>query len=166
MSTEEQQGRNAGNGNEPGIGDHAFSLDKIYVRDLSFEVPDAPAVFAEDQSGTKIDMNLKNSHRELGDDNYEIVLHVTLRATVAERTMFLLEIDQAGVFLIRGYTDEELRQLVSATCPATLYPYLREAISATIGRGGFPSILLQPINFDALFARAEAERNQAVDKTD
>lgn len=160
MNTEEQKGQNADNGNGSGVGDHAFSLDKIYVRDLSFEVPNAPEVFAEDQAGTKVDMNLKNSHRELGDGNFEILLHVTMRATVGEQTMFLLEIDQAGVFMIRGYTDEQLRQLVSATCPATLYPYLREAISATIGRGGFPSILLQPINFDALFARAEAERTR------
>ncbi len=159
---DDQQPETAGNGNgaEAEGGEYAFSLDKIYVKDMSLEVPDAPEVFAEDQAKTKVDMNLKNSHRRLDGDNIEVVLHVTMRATVEDRMLFLVEIDQAGLFLIRGYTDEQLRQLVSATCPATLYPYLREAISATIGRAGFPSMLLQPINFDALYARGEAERTK------
>lgn len=154
----DQTTERAGNGNGSGVEDRAFSLDKLYVKDMSFEVPNAPDVFDKDQSETKIDMNLQNSHRQFDDDRFEVVLHVTLRATMGERTMFLVEIEQAGLFVIRGYDDEQLRQLISATCPATLYPYVREAISATIGRGGFPSILLQPINFDALFARAEAEQ--------
>ena len=159
MNMEDRQAPGAGNGNGAGLGERTFSLDKIYVKDMSFEVPHAPEVFGEDQSETKVDMNLQNSHRQVDESNYEIVLHVTLRATVGERTMFLVEIDQGRYVPDSGrYNDDQLRQLVSATCPAALYPYVREAISATIGRGGFPSILLQPINFDALFARAEAER--------
>ncbi|MFQ5636173.1 MAG: protein-export chaperone SecB [Gammaproteobacteria bacterium] len=149
---------NGGSGNGAGDGDHQFALEKIYVKDMSFEVPDAPAVFNEDQADTQINMNLKNSHREIDEGVFEVVLHVSLHATIEERSMFLIEIDQAGLFSIRGYAADAMRQLVSTTCPAALYPYLREAISATIGRGGFSSILLQPINFDALFAQAEMER--------
>lgn len=158
MSPEEQLPGSAGNGNGTGGEGPAFSLEKIYVKDMSFEVPNAPEVFNEEQAETKVDMNLQNSHRQLDDHNFEIALHVTLRAAIEDKTLFLIEIEQAGLFVIRGYADEQLRQLISATCPAALYPYVREAISATIGRGGFPAILLQPINFDALFARAESER--------
>jgi preprotein translocase subunit SecB len=151
--------RKQGSGNG-GAGERHFVLEKIYVKDLSFEAPNAPAVHNEDQSQTQINMDLKNSHQKLDDDVYEVCLHVTLHATVGERTLFMVELDQAGLFQIHGYDDNELRQLIAANCPATLYPYCREAISATIGRGGFPSILLQPINFDALFARAQAEQRE------
>jgi len=146
-----------GKGNGEGASNRQFILEKIYVKDMSFEVPNAPAVFDEDQSKTQVNMDLRNSHQRLDTDLYEICLHVSLHATIGERTLFMIEMEQAGMFLMQGYAAEEIRRLVSANCPAVLYPYCREAISATIGRGGFPSILLQPINFDALFERAETE---------
>lgn len=160
MNDDEARPESRGNGNGSGEGatDRQFILEKIYVKDMSFEVPNAPAVYNEDQSKTQVNMDLKNSHQRIDDDVYEVCLHVSLHATVGERTLFMIEIEQAGMFLVRGYADDEIRHLIAANCPAALYPYCREAISATIGRGGFPSILLQPINFDALFARAEAER--------
>lgn len=150
--------QNGGNGTDSS--ERQFTLNMLYVKDLSFEVPHAPEIYRQDQAETQVNMNLKNSHQKLDDDTYEIVLHVALHATVDERTLFMLEIDQAGQFVISGCSDDEVRQLVSATCPGTLFPYAREAISATIGRGGFPAILLQPINFDALFAQSEAERTR------
>lgn len=164
MSTEDERPVTPGNG--AGRGEKVFSLEKIYVKDLSFEVPHAPEVFDEDQLETKVDMNLQNSHRRLGENKYEIVLHVELRATVGERTMFLVEIDQAGIFLLGGYDGAQLRRLVSAVCPSVLYPYVREAVSGAINRGGFPSVLLQPINFEALYARSEAERAAAAESDD
>jgi preprotein translocase subunit SecB len=145
---------NGGNGS--GIDPRRFSLDKLYIKDLSFEVPGAPEVFENEQVDSRVSMNLNNSHRAVGEHAYEIVLHVSLHATVDERTMFMLEIDQAGIFVISGYDEREMRQLISSQCPATLFPYAREAISSTIGRGGFPAILLQPINFDAVYAQAES----------
>lgn len=159
MSNDEE--RTEGNGNGDGSGSNRqFLLEKIYVKDMSFEVPNAPAVYSEDQAQTQVNMDMKNSHQRLENDFYEVCLRISLHATVGERTLFMAEIDQAGLFQIRGYTDEEMRQLISANCPAALYPYCREAISATIGRGGFPSILLQPINFDALLAHAQAEKHE------
>jgi len=150
----DNESQNGGNGS--GVATRRFALDKLYIKDLSFEVPGAPEVFENEQVDSRVSMNLKNSHRAVGDHAYEVVLHVSLHATVDERTMFMLEIDQAGIFVIGGYDEQEMRQLISSQCPATLFPYAREAISSTIGRGGFPAILLQPINFDAVYAQTEA----------
>lgn len=154
-SSEQRPGGNGGSAGAP-----RFSLEKIYVKDLSFEVPNAPGVYNENQAQTQVSMDLKNSHQRLEDDVYEVCLHVALRASVAEQTLFLVEIDQAGLFQISGYEEHEMRQLIAARAPAALYPYCREAISSTIGRGGFPSILLQPIDFDALLEQAQAEKPQ------
>jgi preprotein translocase subunit SecB len=157
-SMADNQSQNGGNGS--GIGARQFALDKLYIKDLSFEVPGAPEVFEEEQVDSRVSMNLNNSHRAVGEDAYEVVLHLSLHATVEDRTMFMLEIEQAGTFLISGYAEQEMRQLISSHCPATLFPYAREAISSTISRGGFPAILLQPINFDAVYAQAESNRER------
>lgn len=138
-----------------------FALQQIYVKDLSFEAPTTPATFAQEQVEPEIKLNLKNSHTAVGTDTYEIVLHVSVHATVKEKTVFLVEIDQAGLFFIKGYPPAELTKLIGTYCPTTLFPYVRETISTTIGKGGFPSILLQPINFDALYAQAAQESGNA-----
>jgi preprotein translocase subunit SecB len=155
-----------GNGDADAGTERRFSLEKIYIKDLSFEVPNAPSIYADEQTESNIDMNLKNSHQIVKDDLYEIALTISLHAKDGDRTIFMLEIEQAGQFLIRGFSEPELRQLVSTTCPSTLFPYAREAISATIGRGGFPAILLQPINFDALFANASASTDPSLPLAD
>ena len=160
----EEHKENGGNGEAAGNGaggGQQFALELIYVKDLSFEVPNAPEVYREDQSETKVDMNLQNGHRTVADDSYEVTLSISLHATLGEETLFMVELEQAGVFRISGFPDEAMRQLISAMCPATLFPYARETLSSTIAKGGFPAILLQPINFDALFAQAEAERGRA-----
>lgn len=154
----DNESQNGGNGS--GIDSRRFALDKLYIKDLSFEVPGAPEVFENEQVDSRVNMNLNNAHRAVGEHAYEVVLHVSLHATVDDQTMFMLEIDQAGVFVIDGYDEQELRQLISSHCPATLFPYAREAISSTIGRGGFPAILLQPINFDAVYAQTESSRER------
>jgi preprotein translocase subunit SecB len=148
-----------GNGSTPGTGQ--FSLQKIYIKDLSFEAPNTPDVFTDSDTELaepQIQLNLKNSHASLTDNNIEVVLHASLHATLKERTLFMVEIDQAGIFLIKGYADKERQALIGTYCPSALFPYLREAISGVIGKGGFPAILLQPINFDALFAQAMQEQ--------
>jgi preprotein translocase subunit SecB len=152
--TEQHAQGNGGAGNE-----RRFSLEKIYIKDLSFEVPNAPSIYNDEQSESKIDMNLKNSHEIMKGGLYEISLTISLHAKDGDRTIFVMEVEQAGQFVINGFSDPEVRQLVSTTCPSTLFPYAREAISATIGRGGFPAILLQPINFDALYANASADQS-------
>jgi preprotein translocase subunit SecB len=148
-----------GNGSTAATGQ--FSLQRIYVKDLSFEAPNAPDVFIDDdadQVEPQIQLNLKNSHSSLSEDNVEVVLHASIHATQKDRTLFMVEIDQAGIFLIKGYGDEERKTLIGTYCPSTLFPYLRETISSLIGKGGFPAMLLQPINFDALFAQAQQEQ--------
>jgi preprotein translocase subunit SecB len=134
-----------------------FSLQKIYVRDLSFEIPAAPAIFSELKADPEIQLNLRNSHNALGNDNYEIVLHISVHAKIEQQTVFLIEIDQAGIFSIQGYDDDKLKQLAGTYCPATLFPYARETIASTVTKGGFPPLTLQPINFDALYAQAAEE---------
>jgi preprotein translocase subunit SecB len=148
-----------GNGSTAATGQ--FSLQRIYVKDLSFEVPNAPDVFIDDdadQVEPQLQLNLKNSHSSLSEDNVEVVLHASIHATQKDRTLFMVEIDQAGIFLIKGYGDDERKTLIGTYCPSTLFPYLRETISSLIGKGGFPAMLLQPINFDALFAQAQQEQ--------
>jgi preprotein translocase subunit SecB len=148
-----------GNGSTAATGQ--FSLQRLYVKDLSFEVPNAPDVFIDDdadQVEPQLQLNLKNSHSSLSEDNVEVVLHASIHATQKDRTLFMVEIDQAGIFLIKGYGDDERKTLIGTYCPSTLFPYLRETISSLIGKGGFPAMLLQPINFDALFAQAQQEQ--------
>ncbi len=148
-----------GNGSMTDTGQ--FALQKIYIKDLSFEAPNTPDVFVSgeaDQTEPQIQLNLKNSHADLPGDNYEVVLHVSVHATVKDRTLFMVELDQAGIFLIKGYRKEDRQALLGTYCPSTLFPYVREVIASVIGKGGFPAMLLQPINFDALFAQAMQEQ--------
>lgn len=148
-----------GNGSAPETGQ--FALQKIYIKDLSFEAPHTPDVFVDgeaDRAEPQIQLNLKNSHADLPGNNCEVVLHVNVHATVKDRTLFMVELDQAGIFLIKGYRKEDRRELLGTYCPSTLFPYAREVISSVIGKGGFPAMLLQPINFDALFAQALEEQ--------
>lgn len=136
-------------------------LQKIYVKDLSFESPKAPDVFRlETDEQTQTQLNMRSGHKDIGGDNFEVTLTMTAEAKLNEDTLFLVEITQAGVFLLQGYTAEERQTLIGSYCPATLYPYAREAISDLSTRGGFPPLLMQPINFDALYAQALREREQ------
>ena len=148
------------NGNGANSDQPQFALQQIYVKDLSYEAPGTPAVFSQERVEPEIKLNLKNSHTSVGTDTYEIVLHVSVHATVKDDTLFLIEIDQAGIFFIKGYPPVEFNKLIGTYCPTTLFPYVRETIASTIGKGGFPSMLLQPINFDALYAQASQESGQ------
>ena len=106
-------------------------------------------------------MNIRSSAREVSGGAHEVSLTLTVEAKDEERTLFLIELEQAGVFQIQGYTPDEHQMLVGSYCPGTLYPFAREAISDMVSRGGFPQLLLQPINFDALYAQALRERQQS-----
>ncbi len=154
-----------GNGSGNGTGSRTeadtdareFLLQQIYVKDFSFEVPNAPAIFASEQPPEPdVSLNISSSHRTLGNDHHEVVLELTINARLGNRTMFLLEIQQAGVFAIHGCSDDELRRLLGIHCPTTLFPYAREAISSAVSRGGFPPLVLQPINFESLYLQAQS----------
>jgi preprotein translocase subunit SecB len=132
-------------------------LQKIYIKDLSFESPKAPEVFTSTaQANTQL--NIGSGNRIIEGDHVEVSLTLTLESKVGEDTLFLIEIVQAGVFTIAGYSDQERSMLLGSFCPGTLYPFAREAVAELASKGGFPQLLLQPINFDALYAQALQQR--------
>jgi preprotein translocase subunit SecB len=135
-----------------------FQVQRIYVKDLSFEVPGAPQIFLE-QGQPKVNVQLANQARRIGETSeFEVEVTVTVTAEVNEKTAYIAEVKQAGVFIISGANDAEVEQLLGAYCPNLLFPYIRETISSLIGRGSFAPFHLQPINFDALFQQAQAKR--------
>jgi preprotein translocase subunit SecB len=134
-----------------------FVLQRIYVKDMSFESPRAPDSFLQ-QWKPKINMDLNTSNRGLGEDNYEVVLAITITATnEADEVVYLVEVQQAGVFLVRGLEDEALLQTLSAFCPNVLFPYARETMDSIVTKGSFPPLMLAPVNFDAIYAQARAQ---------
>ena len=132
-------------------------LQKIYIKDLSFESPKAPGVFTTSVA-PQTQLNIRSSAQDIGPNVQEVTLTLTVEAKDKDATLFLVEIAQAGIFLIQGYSAEERAMLTGSFCPNTLYPFAREAIADVVGKGGFPQLLLQPINFDALYAQALRDR--------
>lgn len=135
-----------------------LSLQKVYIKDASFEVPAAPQIFQE-QGQPQVQLNLQQQVGALAENVYEVVLSVTVTCKLGDKTAYLAEVQQAGVFGVMGF-DTQSRDAVLATyCPNVLFPYARQAVSDLIQNGGFPPFLLQPINFEALYA--ENMRRQA-----
>lgn len=140
-----------------------FALQRIYLKDTSFEVPNAPRVFLQAWN-PEISIDLATGMAQLEDGNhYEVTLSLTVTAKNDNQVAFLVEVQQAGIFQAIGFPDEELAPLLGAYCPNLLFPYAREAISDLVGKGSFPQLLLQPINFDAVFA--ENQRRLAETET-
>ena len=147
-----------GNGGVAAASSKNFLLQQLYIKDLSFESPNSPDVFQGGQTEPETELNIRNEHVQLDDSRYEVKLHLHVHAKLGDQTMFVVELDQAGVFVIAGYTPEETKALLGTHCPATLFPYARETISSIVGKGGFPPLVLQPISFDALYARAREQQ--------
>jgi len=137
----------------------AFTVEKVYVKDVSFEAPGAPQVFNE-AGQPQLQMNLNQRVQRLNETAFEVVLGVTLTCTISEKTAYLAEVQQAGVFGLVGFDDQTLDAMLGTHCPNVLYPYARQTISDLISAGGFPPFLLQPINFDALYADGLRQRTQ------
>jgi preprotein translocase subunit SecB len=135
-----------------------FSLEKIYVKDLSFESPNVPAVFLqESQPELNVQMNISHGRVEGQEGIFEAVLELTVSANQDDKTVFLAEVHQAGLFRIQGIPDDQMLPVLEINCPNILLPYAREIISSLVGHGGFPPLLVNPINFEALFQ----QRHQA-----
>ncbi|RDS84022.1 protein-export chaperone SecB [Dyella psychrodurans] len=133
-------------------------LQKIYVKDVSFEAPNAPQIFQEVgelNEAPQVQLNLTQRATGLGSDMYEVVLSLTLTCTVNDRTAYLAEVHQAGLFGIAGFTEADHAGIIGSYCPNLLFPYARQVISALVQEGGFPPFLLQPINFEALYAEQQ-----------
>jgi preprotein translocase subunit SecB len=134
-----------------------ISIQKVYLKDFSFESPQTPQIFTEGKWDPKTNLNLRSTHSAGTGDNHEVVLTITVETKHDDKTLFLIELQQAGLFYISGYNEEEFSAVVGSFCPNVLFPYAREAIAGIVSKGGFPELLLQPINFDALYAQSRAE---------
>lgn len=134
-----------------------FDIQKVYTKDISFETPNSPDIFRSDWK-PDIDVQLNTSAGQLAESFFEVVLTVTVTAKVGERTAFLVEVQQAGIFNIAGMSAEELPAVLGSLCPGILFPYAREAVSDLVTRGGFPQLVLSPVNFDALYYRHVREQ--------
>jgi preprotein translocase subunit SecB len=132
-----------------------ISVQKIYIKDFSFESPQAPSVFTKTDWEPKTNLNLRSTHSDLGENNHDVVLTLTVETKHEDKTLFLVELHQAGIFLVAGYDDAELAAVLGSFCPATLFPYARETIASIVAKGGFPEFMLQPINFDALYTQSQ-----------
>lgn len=131
-------------------------LTRIYVKDCSFESPRTPGVFgAPVTPEVKVSMRTNTNRQDNGE--VEVVLSVTAEATADSRSVFLVEVHQAGLFTVRGFTEQELAVILGSYCPSILFPYAREVISELVLKGGMPALLLQPVNFDAVFAQSVGE---------
>ena len=135
-----------------------LAISKIYIKDFSFESPQAPAVFKATDWNPKTDLNLRSGHTVIEGNAHEIVLTISVEAKDGDKTLFLCELHQAGIFEISGYEKEELEAIVGSFCPNILFPYARETIASAIQKGGFPEFVLQPINFDALYLQAKQQQ--------
>jgi len=141
----------------------SFNIEKIYVKDLSLEIPNAPQVFLQADT-PQLDVQVHNEAQQFADSLYEVVVTVTVTAKAGDKTLFLAEVAQAGIFTVRGVPAEELDPLLGIGCPTILYPYVREAISDLVTRGGFPPVLLSPVSFEALYMqRRQAEQGNGGD---
>ncbi|WP_334108372.1 protein-export chaperone SecB [Methylobacillus sp.] len=138
----------------------AFGIEKIYVKDLSLEIPNAPQIFTQRET-PQVSIELSNATAQLEDGIYEVTVTVTVTSKLGEKTVFLVEVAQAGIFQIRNVPQENLDIILGVTCPNIVFPYARETISDIVTRAGFPPILLNPVNFEALYAQQKQEQAKA-----
>lgn len=136
-----------------------FQIQKLYTKDVSFELPNAPQIF-QDQGQADVKMSLAQRVDDLGENLHEVVLTVTVTATVGEKTAYLAEVAQAGIFLVSGFNDQAMHAVMNTMCPGTLFPYARQMISSLVAEGGFPPLTLQPVNFEQLYAQRMQEMAQ------
>lgn len=129
-----------------------FALQRIFLKDSSFESPRSPLVF-QTQWSPKINFDIKTRSNKVQDDIYEVILVLTAEAQIEEQPAFLVEVHQAGIFTAKDFDDTQLEQLLATVCPNILFPYAREAVDALVTKGSFPALMLSPINFDALYAQ-------------
>ena len=147
----------------PGNGQDAARqvlLQRIYMKDCSFESPHAPAVFSEPLN-PEVQVNMRSDTNKLADDNYEVVLTITIEARAENRSVFLVEVHQAGLFNIHGFNPQELGAILGSYCPNILFPYGREAVSDLVQKGSMPALLLQPVNFDAVYMQSLGQQSAA-----
>ena len=138
----------------------AFGIEKVYVKDLSLEIPHAPQIFIQ-REAPQVSIELSNATAQVEEGIYEVVVTVTVTSKIADKTVFLVEVAQAGIFQIRNVPEDNLDIILGVTCPNIIFPYARETISDVVTRAGFPPVLLNPVNFEALYAQQKQEQANA-----
>ncbi len=141
-----------------------FAPQKIYIKDLSFETPHSPEIFTEEWNPT-VNMNITSEAKLIDEKLYEVVLTITVTVTIKEKTAYLVEAQQAGIFHIDGFPEEVIARMVATICPNILFPFARELVADLVTRGGFPQLLLAPVNFDVLYQQQQGQQQNAVSST-
>jgi len=137
-----------------------FGIEKLYIKDLSIEVPNAPEIFLE-REAPQVEIQLNTSGRGVGEGVFEVILTVTVTAKFGEKTVFLVEVGQAGIFRIMNVPEDQIEPLIAVACPNILFPFAREAVSDAVTRAGFSPIVLQPVNFEAMYMQRMQEQTAA-----
>lgn len=150
--SENTEAQPAASGNGQDAAQHVV-LQRIYMKDCSFESPRAPAVFSAPLN-PEVKVNMRADTNKLGDDSFEVVLTITIEAQAESRSVFLVEVHQAGLFSIHGFNEQELGAILGSYCPNILFPYAREAVSDLVQKGSMPALLLQPVNFDLVYMQS------------
>ncbi|MBF0195137.1 MAG: protein-export chaperone SecB [Magnetococcales bacterium] len=135
----------------------AFHVEKLYIKDLSYESPNSPDIF-QDLGEPKVEFNLDTGATQKGEEHYEATLHVTVTVKNAKQTLFIIEVSYAGLFLISNFAKEQVEALLGIECPTILFPYVRRVVSELVTEGGFKPLVLDPINFAAVFHQAQQEK--------
>lgn len=139
-------------------GEKQFAIQKIYTKDISFETPNSPKVFTQKWEPS-LDLNLGTHVENLENSMYEVSLSITVTVKITDTVAYLVEIKQAGIFTIAGFSEQEMSPMLGSFCPNVLFPYAREVISDLVNKGGFPQLILAPVNFDALYMQ-HLQQNQ------
>jgi preprotein translocase subunit SecB len=137
-----------------------FAIEKLYIKDLSVEVPNAPQIFLE-REAPKVSIQLQTNTQGIGEGVYEVTLTTTVTSKIEEKTVFLVEVGQAGIFRVQNVPAENMEPLLSIACPNILFPYAREVVSDAVIRAGFAPVLLQPVNFEALYMQRLQQQEAA-----
>lgn len=133
-----------------------FSIEKIYVKDLSLEIPNAPRIFLERET-PEVNIQLHTKAERIDEGMFESVLTITVTAKIKDKTMFLVEVQQAGVFQIRNVPEADMEPVLGIACPNVIFPYLRETVSDVVTRAGFHAVVLNPVNFEALYYQGKQQ---------
>lgn len=141
-----------------------FEIQRIFLKDLSFEAPNTPHTFTEEWK-PEVQLNLETKSNKIQENVHEVVLSITATVSSSKKTAFLIEVHLAGVFMLNGFPQNQLHQMLGSFCPNILFPYAREVVSDTVVRGGFPQLILAPVNFDALYMQHMEKQNSAQGNT-
>jgi preprotein translocase subunit SecB len=146
-------------------GEKQVAIQRIYLKDVSFEAPNSPEIFRTQGEPTN-SFNLNTAAKKVEENLYEVTLTLTFTVKVGEKTAYLIEVQQAGLFVFAGFTDQELGPMLGAYAPNQLFPYAREVITELVGKGSFPQMVLQPLNFEAIYMQQQQKRAQQAQASD